>query len=516
MRSLKLTSTIIPLLPVLAFLPLTNQLFTGLHIGGISILARFFRAAISPSTDPIVIQNSLKGMQVTIATASISWGLSLLIGICLGILSSNTFWETFNTNKSIGISIRRFLAIPRAVHELVWGLLLLQIMGLTPLVAIIAITIPYSALIARVISNQIDILNKTSLIAVKQTGAGPLSAFITSIIPRLIPTLSTYGLYRIECALRGATLLGIFGLGGIGTELQLTLQSLQFQELWTSLWILGAVMLILEKTTSLIRKSNLASNNSQGTSFKLIIIISTFIVINILSVQHLKIDPGSINFHQFELPSLLDIKDAFLDLPILDLITTTILLTIFSSGIAIGTPPLALLIFPGKLCSRILSIVWIFFRLVPPPLTAFLLLLCTNPSLSVGALALGINNMGVLGRLLNENLKNQNNSLFNAMKSSGASSSIAWLYGKFSQESESYLAFSAYRTDVVLRETAVVGMVGGMGLGWQLQESLSSFNWGQVVAITITFTTLTLLGESISDKISEYWLIKTTDISLKV
>ena len=52
----------------------------------------------------------------------------------------------------------------------------------------------------------------------------------------------------------------------------------------------------------------------------------------------------------------------------------------------------------------------------------------------------------------------------------------------------------------------VVGLVGGAGLGWQLLESLSAFNWAQVLLVLIVFVTLTLIGESISDQCRNYWL----------
>ena len=67
--------------------------------------------------------------------------------------------------------------------------------------------------------------------------------------------------------------------------------------------------------------------------------------------------------------------------------------------------------------------------------------------------------------------------ILTSIQSIGTNSSIAWIYGLMSKESHGYLAYAAYRTDVLLRETALLGAVGGVGLGWQLQESLGSFAW---------------------------------------
>ena len=83
------------------------------------------------------------------------------------------------------------------------------------------------------------------------------------LTPKIIPMIGIFGGYRLECALRGATILGIFGMGGIGTELQLTLKSLEFREMWTSLWMLGLVMLLIEKLLSWWRNTSLKSVNSQ-------------------------------------------------------------------------------------------------------------------------------------------------------------------------------------------------------------------------------------------------------------
>ena len=53
----------------------------------------------------------------------------------------------------------------------------------------------------------------------------------------------------VLCALRSALLLGVFGLGGLGTDLALSMQSLQFKELWSGLWLLAGAMAVLELLT---------------------------------------------------------------------------------------------------------------------------------------------------------------------------------------------------------------------------------------------------------------------------
>ena len=149
---------------------------------------------------------------------------------------------------------------------------------------------------------------------------------------------------------------------------------------------------------------------------------------------------------------------------------------------------------------------WTVQRVLPPPLTLLMLLLVNLPSLSLAALALGLHNAGVMGRLLSEGLAQQSNSLQRAIEATGAGSRQAWLLGQLSPQSRAYLAYGAYRTDVILRETVVVGLVGGTGLGWMLIESLSSFHWAAVVLLIGVFAGLTLTGEAISNRLRQNWL----------
>ena len=119
--------------------------------------------------------------------------------------------------------------------------------------------------------------------------------------------------------------------------------------------------------------------------------------------------------------------------------------------------------------------------------------------------------MGVMGRLLTDNILNQEKSIYRAIKRNGSSKQSATLYGILAPQSNSYLAYGAYRTDVILKETAIIGAVGGVGLGWQLQESLSSFNWSQVIIVTASFCLLTMSGEFLFNTFQNYWLKNSTN-----
>ena len=512
MKLIKPVSTLLTLIPSIAYIPILIEIIKGFHFGGLNIIFQFISSAIKPSFNQEVVKSVWEGLQITIATALTSWVISMLIGIVLGVLSTDLFWKSITKFSYLGKLVKYSLAIPRSIHEVVWGLLFIQILGLNIWVAIISIVIPYSALTARVISEQLDNLDIQPLIAIKQTGSNNMSSFLTIILPKLIPIIYTYGTYRFECAIRGVTLLGIFGLGGIGTELYLTLKSFEFNEMWTCLWMLWLVMILLEKFIRFFR-SYLSEHISLKNSFSISISIFTLsLSLGISWLYNLNFELFTpLSFSYLNLPSFVEIRNGFNALPLFKLIITTILITFFASGIAIGTPPLLLVLFPGKFPLKVQNLIWIFFRLIPPPLTTIIILLFTNPNISVAALSLGITHMGVMGRLLTDNILNQEKSIYGAIKSNGSSKQSATLYGILAPQSNSYLAYGAYRSDVILKETAIIGAVGGVGLGWQLQESLSSFDWAQVIIVVATFSLLTISGEFLFNTSQKYWLNNSTN-----
>jgi phosphonate transport system permease protein len=504
------------LVPSLVLLPIGLFLPRLVHGGGIDLIGRFLLAAFHPSLEASMLSSALSGLAVTLAMALLGWAVSLLGGILLGLASSRTLWTTCTGQSWPASGFRRLLALPRSIHELLWGLLLLQLLGLRPVVAVAAIAIPYSALVARVVADLLDGLEIKRLEALRCGGAPAAGALLTALGPPLLPGLMSYGGYRLECALRSATLLGVFGLGGLGTELRLTLQSLEFRELWTGLWLLFIAMLVLEGTLAALRRRWLAPRRfslshplpaSRGRRLEsagqelLVVLIVLFalcwLLADTLDVRWsdlLRIQPlppmGAPDWPQV------------LALPWLTLVANTLLLTSLAAALAIGLAPLSLLLVaPWPAARSLLRFGWALARLWPPPLSALLLLFVLQPGLLTAALALGFHNLGILGRLLLESVEEAPSGPREALELMGSGSRLGLLYGSFSAVARSYLAYGAYRADVMLRETVVVGLVGATGLGSQLLESLTAFAWDQLFALVVVYATLTLLGEDLSDRL---------------
>jgi phosphonate transport system permease protein len=514
---LRPAAPLLVLLPSLVLLPLLGILPFLAHGGGLDLLGQFALAAFTPSLDPLVLRSALTGLATTVGMALLGWAASLVLGLLLGLASSRTLWRSCWGQLWPAGLIRRLLAIPRAIHELLWGLLLLQLVGLQPVVAVVAIAIPFGALVARVVADLLDGLDTGRLEALRLAGAPAPAALLTALGPPLLPGLLSYGGYRLECALRSATLLGVFGLGGLGTDLKLTLQSLEFHELWTGLWLLLAVMLALETGLGRLRRRWLmprrlglsrAGGGRAGVGVRareMVLAVAALLPLSIGVGWALGVDPRALLAWQ----SLQGVGGSgwidggqLLALPWPALIGGTLALTLLAAVLAVGLPPLQLLVSaPWPPARLLVRLSWALARLWPPPLTALLLLLLLQPGVVTAALAMGLHNAGILGRLLAEALADGSPAYEQALASGGVGPRLAMLYGRYPAIARPYLAYGAYRADVLLRETVVVGMVGATGLGSQLLESLSSFAWDQLLALVAVYALLTLLGEELSDRV---------------
>jgi phosphonate transport system permease protein len=489
------------LVPGLVLLPLLWLLPAALHGGGWGLIARFWLAALQPSLDPALLAASSRGLLITLAVALWSWLLSLGLGLLGGVCSSPTVVAELCGLRWPAQLLRRLLALPRSLHELLWGLILLQLLGLNATVAIVAIAVPYGALVARVVADQLEAVPLEGMRSLRCAGVPAAMALVTAMGPQLWPGLLSYGGYRLECALRSATMLGVFGLGGVGAELRLSLQSLQFREAWTSLWLLSLAMLLLEQTVAWLRRRWQGPQPQVGRWAREALLLFCLLLLLLLPCGWLLELRWQALLGPWRWPGLSFSWDGrgWLQ-PWFQLVTSTLGLTLLATALAVAaTPWLLLLLRPWPIFKPLLQGLGLLARLLPPPLTALLLLFVLKPGVMPAALALGFHNGGIMGRLLFDCLDSLDRRPEQALLVAGAPPRRALLMAPFNAVANTYLAYGAYRGDVILRETVVVGLVGAGGLGVVLLEALSSFAWGDVLPVLLVYAVLTLLGEQLAD-----------------
>jgi phosphonate transport system permease protein len=539
----------IPLLLCLALL-LGSFYIAGLgrekifNADGISQAITFFQAAFKPDLSPDFVWLTFQAAAKTLAYGGCSTFFSLIIGFIVAVCTCELMWEQ---NGAILSIIRSILAIPRSIHEAIWGLMLVNIIGLDPLVAILAITIPYSAIIGKVFAEILDETPREPFYALVHSGIHPLKAMLYTILPQSATNLLSYGCYRFECSIRSAVVLGIIGAGGLGYELLLSWQSLRYSQMWTlilaqlfltsstDLWsrslrrLIGAPSRIALNQGTNDRGSNDQRTNVQGdidqirTLTKLLpnsqnrqkldlaIASTTVIMLVIFAIAYVQADLtklwsesswANLSFliQEMNPPNWALTFTLFPDL-VSTLAMSIIAIALAGTGgiiLAFGTVRTQNFSKGSWIRIWLIRILLLIGRTIPEPIWAVILMFVLFPGILPGALALAIHNLGILGKLMAEAIENLDTRPTESLTISGASGAQSFLYSTLPQTMPGFIAYSLYRWEVCLRSTIIVGYVGAGGLGRVLTEQLSSFDYRSLVITILIIVAMTLTVDRVS------------------
>lgn len=541
--------------------------------GGWPQLRQFLQASLSPDLTPDFLAVMVQATLVTLAYAVVGTVLSIGLGLVGGILSAEVWWQTvFPPGRVLGwvgrgiwLITRGLLAIPRAIHELIWGLVLLQVLGLNPLVAILAIAIPFGAIVSKVFSEILDETPRQPLQALLNAGVPPLAALLYGLLPQALPNLLSYTFYRFECSLRSAAVLGVIGAGGLGYEIFLSLQSLRYEQLWTGFYALIALNGAVDAWSGVVRRrmgftSRLAINQGSNRDelpqnrdiassaaarhvtppsarprqdwFLRLSWVGVLLALP-LAWTYLQVDISVLwsprtrrllgelgGLAQPTWPSM----TTLVELGRLSYLTLTmsILAIAIASGLAliVSLPAAQNFLLPGGLLrplgQRQTQMPWVAYgllmgsrllllvsRAIPAPIWALVLLFMLFPGVWPGALALAAHNFGILGRLMAEANENLDDRPVRGLRALGSPPAQLVLYGILPQNLQGFLAYSLYRWEVCLRETVIVGLVGAGGLGRLLTEQISSFDYSGVAVTLGGFVVLTFGVDGISHQLRQ-------------
>jgi phosphonate transport system permease protein len=486
----------------------------------------FLEAALRPEADPAFLLLVAQAALVTAAYAVLGCAVALVVGVVLGGLLSRSVWRGERRTGARGFAAARATAaLPRGLHEAVWALLLVNVLGLDPLVAILAIGLPYGAVTAKVFGDLLDETPPQAYRALLAAGAGRPRALAYGLLPLASADLLSYAFYRLECAVRSAVVLGIVGAGGLGFELSLSFSALRYGEMWTVLYALVLLCAATDLAGSALRRRLSAPRARSRRDARgrlrpardrvLPATAAACLGLAGWAWAYLDVRPATLwSGRAQEQGRLVAVAawpprhDPELLRELAGLTVQTFQMSLLASvlstaaGMAlsvVAARPSAARPGPVRLGAHLLArAVLLLCRAVPPPVWALLVLFVLYPGLLPGALALAAYNTGVLGRLMAEGQDALPPAPTRALTAQGAPRLAAWLYGVLPRALPKDLAYGLYRWEVAARETVLVGLVGAGGLGQLLARQTAGFDWPGVVSTLLALVLLTLVVDLLS------------------
>lgn len=479
---------------------------------GWPLFSQFWQAATRPELSADFLRLTADAALTTIAFAVLGTALSLVVGIVGGVLTSETWSQRSRFRvgtQSAGVRKRWLVgrlawSLPRGIHEAIWGLFFLSVLGRDPIVGVLAIAIPFGAITAKVFAELIDESGKGPYDALRAIGAGRLAALGYGVLPQTLPDLVSYAFYRLECSVRSAVILGMIGAGGLGFQLDLSFQSLKYGEMWTLIYVLIVISAAADLWGAKLRRS--------GTPRMVKLSAWAGVVLIVVSAAQLRPDLGRL-FTARTRALLGDILNSSwppsppadgwggLAQRSLDTFSMSLLAIALASSLAVLVAFVAArsgVSRRRRLASAAARLTLLVTRAIPPPVWALLVLFILFPGPLPGAVALGVYNFGILGRLMSEVVENLDARPTAALKEAGASGLAVFAYATVPLSVTRFASYALYRWEVAARETVVVGVVGAGGLGLLLDQQRSAFNYSGMAATVLALIGISVLVDLIS------------------
>jgi phosphonate ABC transporter permease subunit PhnE len=188
---------------------------------------------------------------VTFQIATLGSLLAALLALPLGMLAA----RNLRAPKPLGLAANAMLDVARAVHTLVFGLVLVGIVGLGPTAGILAIALHSMGTYGKLYAEAIEALDMGAIDAVRATGATPGQVFVHAVWPSVLPQFVSSHLYVWEYNIRDSTILGLIGAGGLGLLISEAVSLFQWARLATILLVLVALVMGFDAVSRRIRSA---------------------------------------------------------------------------------------------------------------------------------------------------------------------------------------------------------------------------------------------------------------------
>ena len=402
--------------------------------------------------------------------------------------------------------VRWLSAFVRAIHELFWALIFLQIFGLTPLTGILAIAIPYAGIFAKVYSEILEEADPRPLAAVPH-GASPAAAFFYARLPDAWVHIKSYTLYRLECGLRSSAILGFVGLPTLGFYLESAFRQGHYSEV-SALLILFYVLIAslrLWGKARLVPLYLLAAPFFLGPGAEISLAnITRFFTQDIVPYPIRAAE--TLDFAA--LGAWADWMWQIFTTQALWGIAATLILTqialVASGALALVFFPLISRRFFGRFGRTLGHGFLIVTRSTPEYILAYLFLQFWGPSMLPAIVALALHNGAVIGHLIGRHVDEI------SLRPDAPKGLDLYAYEVLPRVYGQFLAFLFYRWEVILRETAILGILGILTLGFYVDSAIADIRMDRAVFLIIITAFLNIGVDALSRSIRAKIRLTTT------
>ena len=222
---------------------------------------RFLADFVPPRVDAEFLLLVARETWRTVAIATAGLALALLIAIPMALLSVRALSVSALSGRMarlpglMRIGVRAVLVILRSVPELIWALVFVRVVGLGPTSGVLAIALTYGGMLGKVYAEILESGETHATTSLLRNGAGRVQAFFYALLPTNAAELTSYTVYRWECAIRSSAVLGFVGAGGLGQQIDASMKMFNGAEVSAMLLVFVALVAGTDRLSAWLRKA---------------------------------------------------------------------------------------------------------------------------------------------------------------------------------------------------------------------------------------------------------------------
>jgi phosphonate transport system permease protein len=214
---------------------------------GTANMGEFLSRMFPPTWDQldVIVELLIETLQMAIVGTVLGAVLSLVVAFGA---SSNIAprWLYYPT--------RWVMNIIRSLPDLVFALMFVSAVGLGPFAGILAMTVGSIGSIGKVFAEAMESVDDGPVVAMQAVGASKRQVVQYGVLPQAGPLLVSYTLLLFEGNVRGATILGMVGAGGIGLELTTAMKMYDYGHLSAIVICIIVLVTVIDQASAVIRR----------------------------------------------------------------------------------------------------------------------------------------------------------------------------------------------------------------------------------------------------------------------
>ncbi len=196
-----------------------------------------------PDIEYVLERNYLASVVDTIQMAY----LGMLFGVLAAIPLA--WFASFNMSPSrrfVYPAARLVLMGARAVHETIWTILFVTILGFGMLAGVLALTVFCIGFAGKLYAEEIESIDPGPVEALRATGANQIQVMMYGVWPQVRVAFTGIAIYTWDVAFRAATVVGFFGAGGMGWYLKRNVYQIESERVAAILLSIIVLVMISE------------------------------------------------------------------------------------------------------------------------------------------------------------------------------------------------------------------------------------------------------------------------------